>query len=116
MVGPTKIIVSIIRSTVPYRVRYLDANAVEGYPTVLSLQWNKPASTCPIDNYTISYKLLNKYQCGTLSTTFRNTLGTTMDTVYNITGLLPYSSYDVYVTASTAAGEGEYRSSKDSDF
>lgn len=83
-------------------------NPVQGYPTILSLRWSKPVGECPIDFYTISYKLSYAFQCEYTTLASRNTSGTTMDTMFNITGLLPYSTYFVYVKASTPAGEGAY--------
>ncbi|XP_071799173.1 receptor-type tyrosine-protein phosphatase T-like [Asterias amurensis] len=94
-------------SVVPNKVRSLTVNPVQGYPTILSLRWSKPVGECSIDFYTISYQLTNAFQCASVAAA-RNTSGTTMDTMFNITGLLPYSTYFVYVTASTPAGEGAY--------
>ena len=92
---------------VPNKVQRVTVNPVQGYPTILSLRWSKPVGECPIDFYTISYQLANAFQCASVAAA-RNTSGTTMDTMFNITGLLPHSTYYVLVTASTPAGEGSY--------
>ncbi|XP_038066610.1 receptor-type tyrosine-protein phosphatase F-like [Patiria miniata] len=93
------------KTVVPSQVRDLSAEAVDGYPTVLRVRWNRPSGNCPIDHYTVSYDLFRLLKCE-YPTSNRIEAGRTTLMEYNITGLFPNSEYSVYVTATTSAGEG----------
>ncbi|XP_038064405.1 phosphatidylinositol phosphatase PTPRQ-like [Patiria miniata] len=87
-------------------VRNSDASAVDDNPNALLVTWDVPYEVyCPIDYYEVSYKLLYKFQCedGNME---RIGAANTTETAYTITGLLPYSTYDVYVRAHSEAGFG----------
>ncbi|XP_022097174.1 receptor-type tyrosine-protein phosphatase F-like [Acanthaster planci] len=84
----------------------LSANAVNGYPTMLQVSWNRPSANCIITDYTLSYSLTRMVNCET-EVSNRIVAGTTADTEYSITGLSPYSNYTIYVAARTSAGEGD---------
>ncbi len=73
-------------------------------PTTLLVTWSHtyiPSPTCnlPVDiKFLVEFELTNKDQCMEIGTPKRTTLMMIFDTQLTITGLEPYSTYNVYVT------------------
>lgn len=74
----------------------------------ISLQWQRPGTLCDITSYFICYDGAamwgdNNTQAGCQNMTVIND---TNPVTYDLTGLVPYSSYSVKVWAETSAGNG----------
>ncbi len=62
------------------------------------LVWDEQTkSKCPTEEYIIQYALLNKDQCETYTDPDREPKETVQDTTVTISGLLPHSTYQVFV-------------------
>ena len=70
------------------------------------MEWSVQSSPCPVDNYTIEYRLTNKDQCEPTNDAPRMTGLTVSTLTTTVIGLLSYSTYEVFVRAVNVYGEG----------
>ena len=74
-------------------------------PTELRVAWQPPQSFCMATSYLVQYELTYADQC-TAVIVERVDYGVMYATFSVVTGLIPYSTYSVYVTAMNEAGDG----------
>ena len=82
----------------------------------LTVQWN-PSSTespgsCAADVYAVEYQLIEKDQCLEIADSPIDMYGAVNTTEVTLTGLIPYSTYKIYVIATNDEGDAD-PSSKD---
>ncbi|XP_072027055.1 phosphatidylinositol phosphatase PTPRQ-like [Amphiura filiformis] len=74
-------------------------------PLLSTVRWDPPtAGLCPAEEYLVEYELINKDQCEDVTNSAIIMYGTVTDTETTLTGLLPHSTYRVYVTARNSGG------------
>ena len=81
-----------------------------------TVKWN-PSSTdspgsCAADAYVVGYQLIDKDQCLEVADSPIDMYGSVNTTEVTLTGLIPYSTYKIYVTARNGEGDAD-PSSKD---
>ena len=74
-----------------------------------TIRWNPPSfdspDSCQATNYFVAYQLTDKDQCQNIEDSSIEMYGSVSTTEVTLAGLLPYSTYRVYVTASNIGGD-----------
>ena len=80
-----------------YNLTAIPTSSGEGF----QLSWQPPSSRCQPITYRVEYQLINIDQCRVEEGSRRVTAGVTSseNTNYELTGLEPYSTYDLFVVA-----------------
>ena len=81
---------------------------------LLTVKWN-PSSTdspgsCPADEYVVGYELINRDQCLKEAESPINMYDSVTTTEVTLAGLVPYSTYKIYVTARNDEGDADQSS------
>ncbi|XP_022101739.1 receptor-type tyrosine-protein phosphatase F-like [Acanthaster planci] len=92
-------------SRIPTIVTNYNVIAIDDNTSALLVTWEDPDNPyCPVDFYQVSYSLLDKFQCDHDENREQVVAANTTVMNYTITGLLPYSTYKLYVRTHNEAG------------